>query len=115
MVYANLAAIPGAIDMIDIFRNAEAAEAAIVDEVLALPVRPQVIWMQLQVRNDAAAAKAEDAGLRVVMNRCPKMEYGKTSSAEWGWVEVTRVSFPPGASSCTRMAGCRVGLGAKAK
>ena len=70
--------------MVDIFRNSEAA-AEIVDEALALPVKPKVIWMQLQVRNDAAAAKAEAAGLRVVMNRCPKMEYGKLSG-EWGWV-----------------------------
>lgn len=70
--------------MVDIFRNADAA-ATIVDEALALTERPKVIWMQLQVRNDAAAAKAEAAGLRVVMNRCPKMEYGKLSG-EWGWV-----------------------------
>lgn len=83
-VYASLADIPGPIDMVDIFRNADAA-AAIVDEALALPEKPRVIWMQLQVRNDAAAAKAEAAGLKVVMNRCPKMEYGKLSG-EWGWV-----------------------------
>lgn len=83
-VYATLADIPGPIDMVDIFRNADAA-AAIVDEALALPEKPRVIWMQLQVRNDAAAAKAEAAGLKVVMNRCPKMEYGKLSG-EWGWV-----------------------------
>ena len=83
-VYGTLADIPGAIDMVDIFRNSEAA-AEIVDEALALPVKPKVIWMQLQVRNDVAAAKAEAAGLRVVMNRCPKMEYGKLSG-EWGWV-----------------------------
>ncbi len=83
-VFATLADIPGPIDMVDIFRNAEAA-AVIVDEALALPEKPKVIWMQLQVRNDAAAAVAEAAGLRVVMNRCPKMEYGKLSG-EWGWV-----------------------------
>jgi predicted CoA-binding protein len=114
MVYANLAAIPGPVDMIDIFRNAEAA-AAVVDEALALPVRPQVIWMQLQVRNDAAAAKAEDAGLRVVMNRCPKMEYGKLSG-EWGWV-----GGDPGFISSRRQQLHEngrmqsLGLGAKAK
>jgi predicted CoA-binding protein len=83
-VYASLADVPVPIDMVDIFRNAEAS-AAIVDEALALPALPKIIWMQLQVRNDAAAAKAEAAGLRVVMNRCPKMEYGKLSG-EWGWV-----------------------------
>ena len=49
--------------------------------------RPQVIWMQLTVRDDAAAAKAEAAGLKVVMNRCPKIEYGRLSS-EIGWIGV---------------------------
>ena len=83
-VYGALADIPAAIDMVDIFRNSEAA-AAIVDEALALTTQPKVIWMQLSVRNDDAAAKAEAAGLRVVMNRCPKMEFGKLSG-EWGWV-----------------------------
>jgi predicted CoA-binding protein len=83
-VFASLADIDRPIDMVDIFRNSEAA-AAIVDEALALKPLPQVIWMQLSVRNDAAAAKAEAAGLKVVMNRCPKMEYGKLSG-EWAWV-----------------------------
>jgi uncharacterized protein len=70
--------------MADIFRNSEAA-GSIVEEVLALATKPKVVWMQLGVRNDAAAAKAEAAGLNVVMNRCPKMEYGKLSG-EWAWV-----------------------------
>ena len=83
-VYATLSEIPVPVDMVDIFRNAEAA-AAITDEALALDPRPKVIWMQLSVRNDAAAARAEAAGLQVVMNRCPKMEYGKLSG-EWAWV-----------------------------
>jgi uncharacterized protein len=83
-VYASLADIPGPVDMVDIFRNSDAA-GAIVDEALALPQKPGVIWMQLQVRNDAAAERAEAAGVRVVMNRCPKIEYGK-HSGEWGWV-----------------------------
>ncbi len=72
--------------MVDIFRGSEAA-AGIVDEALALPVKPKVIWMQLTVRNDAAAAKAEAAGITVIMNRCPKIEYGRLSS-EIGWVGV---------------------------
>jgi predicted CoA-binding protein len=83
-VYATLRDIPQAIDMVDIFRNSEAA-GPITDEALSLEPKPKVIWMQLSVRNDDAAAKAEAAGLQVVMNRCPKMEYGKLSG-EWGWV-----------------------------
>lgn len=72
-VYARLADIPEPIDMVDIFRNSAAA-AAVVDEALALPVLPKVIWMQLGVRHDEAARKAEAAGLKVVMNRCPAIE-----------------------------------------
>lgn len=83
-VYATLGEIPFAPDMVDIFRNSEAAGQT-VDEALALANKPKVIWMQLTVRNDAAAARAEAAGLRVVMNRCPKIEYGKLSG-EWAWV-----------------------------
>jgi uncharacterized protein len=83
-VYANLAEVPVMIDMVDIFRNSEAA-SDVVDEALALPFKPKVIWMQLSVRNDEAARKAEAQGLRVVMDRCPKMEYGKLSG-EWAWV-----------------------------
>ena len=83
-VYASLADIPLSIDMVDVFRNSEAA-MAITDEALALPEKPKVIWMQLSVRNDEAAAKAEQAGVQVVMNRCPKIEYGKLSG-EWAWV-----------------------------
>jgi uncharacterized protein len=83
-VYATLADIPVSIDMVDIFRNSDAA-LEVTKEALALAVKPKVIWMQLSVRHDEAAALAEGAGLRVVMNRCPKMEYGKLSG-EWGWV-----------------------------
>jgi hypothetical protein len=83
-VYASLADVPKPIDMVDIFRNSEAA-CGITDEALALDPLPKVIWMQLSVRNDEAAARAEARGLRVVMNRCPKMEYGKLSG-EWAWV-----------------------------
>ena len=82
-VYGNLADVPGPIDMVDIFRNSEAA-GAIVDEALKLTPAPKFIWMQLTVRNDAAAARAEAAGVRVVMNRCPKIEYGRLSG-EIGW------------------------------
>jgi predicted CoA-binding protein len=81
--YARLADIPEPIDMVDIFR-ASAAVPPIVDEALALDPHPKVIWMQLTVRNDEAAAKAEAAGVKVVMNRCPKIEYGRLSG-EIGW------------------------------
>lgn len=82
--YAALKDIPEPVDMVDIFKNSESA-GAIVDEALTLTPLPKVIWMQLTVRNDAAALKAEARGVQVVMNRCPKMEYGKLSG-EWGWV-----------------------------
>jgi uncharacterized protein len=85
-IYARLADIPEPIDMIDIFRGSEYA-VPIVQEALALTPEPKVIWMQLTVRNDQAAKLAEDAGLTVIMNRCPKIEYGRLSS-EIGWVGV---------------------------
>ncbi len=85
-VYATLAEIPEAVDMVDIFRNSDAA-FGVVQEALALDPKPAVIWMQLGVRNDAAAKLAEDAGLKVVMNRCPKIEYGRLSS-EISWMGV---------------------------
>ena len=87
MVYAKVADVPAPIDMVDIFR-ASAAVPAIVDEALALDPLPKVIWMQLTVRNDEAAAKAEAAGIKVVMNRCPKIEYGRLSG-EIGWTGVS--------------------------
>lgn len=83
MTYAKLADIPHGIDMVDIFRASNAVPA-IVDEALALDPLPKVIWMQLTVRNDEAAARAEAAGLKVVMNRCPKIEYARLAG-EIGW------------------------------
>ena len=85
-VYARLADIPEPVDMVDIFRAPQYA-VPIVAEALTLAPRPQVIWMQLGVRNDEAAATAEAAGLKVVMNRCPKIEYGRLSS-EISWMGV---------------------------
>ena len=72
-IYARLADIPEPVDMVDIFR-ASAHVLPIVKEALAMTPKPAVIWMQLTVRNDEAAAKAEAAGLKVVMDRCPKIE-----------------------------------------
>ena len=85
-VYAKLANIPEPIDMVDIFRGS-ASVPPVVEEALALDPKPQVIWMQLTVRNDEAAKRAEEAGLKVVMNRCPKIEYGRLSS-EISWMGV---------------------------
>ncbi len=85
-VYAKLSDIPEPVDMIDIFRESEHV-LPIVREALTLKPTPQVIWMQLTVRNDEAAKLAEDAGLKVVMNRCPKIEYGRLSS-EISWMGV---------------------------
>jgi predicted CoA-binding protein len=85
-VYARLSDIPEPVDMIDIFRAAQYA-VPIVEEALTLKPRPQVIWMQLGVRNDEAARLAEAAGIKVVMNRCPKIEYGRLSS-EISWMGV---------------------------
>ena len=70
-VHASLKDVPVAIDMVDVFRNSEAA-LAITREALALDPLPKVIWMQLSVRNDEAAALAEAQGVAVVMNRCPE-------------------------------------------
>ncbi|MER9874015.1 CoA-binding protein [Mesorhizobium sp. M0195] len=86
MTYARLADVPEPIDMVDVFR-ASAAVPGIVDEVLRLDPLPKVIWMQLGIRHDEAAARAEAAGIKVVMNRCPKIEYGKLSG-EIGWTGV---------------------------
>jgi predicted CoA-binding protein len=87
-VYAALAEVPGPVDIVDIFRNPAAAYEA-VREAIALKEKLgiKVIWMQLGVRNDAAAAEAEAAGLKVVMNRCIKIEYGRLSG-EIGWAGV---------------------------
>lgn len=74
ITYAKLADIPEPIDMVDVFRAPEYLES-VVDEALALEPRPRVVWAQLGVRDDKAAARAEAAGLAVVMDRCPAIEY----------------------------------------
>ena len=84
--YASLAEIGTPVDVVDIFRNSEAA-LQVTREAIDLDAK--VVWMQLGVRNDEAAKLAEDAGLKVVMNRCPKIEYGRLSG-EIGWLGVNR-------------------------
>jgi uncharacterized protein len=83
-VYATIKDIPEAVDIVDIFRNPEAALPIAQD---AIAIGAKVVWMQLGVRNDEAAKLAEAAGLKVVMNRCPKIEYGRLSG-ELGWAGV---------------------------
>ena len=85
-VVASLADIDEPVDMVDVFRAADALPA-VVDEVLAMKMRPKAIWGQLSVRHDAAAERAEAAGIKVVMNRCPKIEYGRLSG-EIAWTGV---------------------------
>jgi predicted CoA-binding protein len=83
-VYASLADIAEPVDIVDIFRNSEAA-LPITHEAIGMGAK--VVWMQIGVRNDEAAKLAEQAGLKVVMNRCPKIEYGRLSG-ELGWAGV---------------------------
>jgi O-acetylhomoserine (thiol)-lyase len=80
-VYASLLEIPDKIDMVDVFRPASEAPK-IVEEAIA--VGAPVVWMQLGIRHDAAAARAVSAGLEVIMNRCPKIEFGRLGG-ELSW------------------------------
>jgi len=85
-IYPRLSDVPEPIDMVDVFRAANYA-VPIVQEALTLQPKPRIIWMQLGVRNDEAAALAEANGMKVVMNRCPKIEYGRLSS-EISWMGI---------------------------
>ena len=89
-VYARLRDIPEPVEVVDIFRNAEAALDITGD---AIAIGAKVVWMQIGVRNDEAARLAEEAGLKVVMNRCPKIEYGRLSGEiAWAGVQTGRLS-----------------------
>ena len=70
---ASLAELPSTVDLIDVFRASHAIPA-LADEILALSWKPKAVWMQLEVRDDASAQRLEDAGIKVVMNRCPAIE-----------------------------------------
>ena len=80
-VYASLRDIPETVDMVDVFRPAGDAPAIVED---AIAIGAKVVWMQLGIRNDAAAATAEKAGIEVIMNRCPKIEFGRLGG-ELSW------------------------------
>jgi predicted CoA-binding protein len=79
--YASLDDVPVPIDMVDVFRNADAAPGIVED---AIRLGAKTIWMQIGVRHDAAAARAEATGLDVVMNHCPKIEFSRLSG-ELAW------------------------------
>ncbi len=88
ITYASLADLPQPVDMIDIFRQKEALPG-IVNEIMQLPQLPKVVWIQLGIRDDAIAAALEMAGITVVMNRCPKIEYARLCG-EIGWAGFNR-------------------------
>lgn len=83
-VHGSLAELEEPVDIVDIFRSSAAALGVTRE---AIKIGAKVVWMQLGVRNDEAARLAEKAGLHVVMNRCPKIEYGRLSG-ELGWAGV---------------------------
>ncbi len=94
LVYADVSEIPERIDMVDCFRAPDAIPA-IADQ--AIEIGAKVLWMQLGVRNDEAARKAEAAGLTVIMNRCPKIEYGRLSG------EIISMGFNTGVITSRRV------------
>lgn len=78
--YARLAEVPARIDIVDIFRRSSAA-GGIVDEALRLDPLPRAVWMQLGVVDEEAAARARAKGVTAVMNRCPRIEFGRLFGA----------------------------------
>lgn len=88
MTFASLADLPQPVDMVDIFRNVSALPG-IVEEIMSMPQLPKVVWMQLTIRDDAIAAQLEAEGIKVVQNRCPKIEYARLCG-EIGWTGFNR-------------------------
>ena len=92
--YPNLTSVPENFEMVDIFRNSDAA-SSITDEAIELAKLKgiKVIWMQLGVENNEAALRAENVGLKVVMNRCPKIEFGRLyGELNWSGVNTKIIS-----------------------
>ena len=110
---ASLLDIDRPIDMVEIFRNSSHI-MPVVEEALTLDPLPMVIWMQLGARDDAAALRAESVGIKVVMNRCPKIEYGRLSS-EISWMGVNSRTLsskrPPAPTQGMRLSLDRTSVG----
>src|SRR5437763_14044529 len=88
-VYASLRDIPDQVDMVDVFRPAKEAVGIVKD---AIAIGAPVVWMQLGIRNDEAAALGEAAGIEVIMNRCPKIEFGRLAG-ELSWSGVNSATI----------------------
>jgi predicted CoA-binding protein len=108
-VVGSLADLSEPPDMVQIFRRAEEAPA-VVDEAIAAGVK--VIWLQLGIRSDEAAARAQAAGLEVVMDRCPKIEYGRLFG-EIGWAGVNRRVISSKKGQALQLSRPRTGFGRK--
>ena len=108
-VVASLADLPEPPDMVQVFRRAEEAPQ-VVDEAIAAGAK--VLWLQLGIRSEAAAAKARAAGLEVVQDRCPKIEYGRLFG-EIGWAGVNRRVISSKKGQATQLSQPRLGFGRK--